>query len=271
MYFCTFIKTKLMKRHFLLFTIVLCAATAVSFAQVPGTPPPPAPGKMSNTFIKDPGFGSRINFGLTYAPTISWMYNHTEGYDNNGVVMGMRYGINLNINLTPRKNYYFSTGLFAEHCGGKMKFLDNIPIGSLFIADSTPTQRTYRSVYLTVPTGITLKTNSINNFFVCGNIGLMHSFNLKATNTDSYILGGETWSRETQDSQEAALFKESFFAGIGFEYSVTRTMRAGVMINYVQSVTNYFKGKGNAQNSLSGVDQRANLGCVEIALNINFF
>lgn len=48
-------------------------------------------------------------------------------------------------------------------------------------------------------------------------------------------------------------------------------MRAGVMVNYVQSFTNYFKGKGKAQNSLSKLDQRANLGCVEIALNINFF
>lgn len=246
------------------------------------TPPPPSGGHnpghgpghgpgMSETFIKDPGFGSPVNFGFTFAPTIAWMYPHTEGYDKDGAIMGMRYGVNLNVNLSKRKNFYFSTGVFAEHTGGKMKFMDNIPVGSYFIADSTPTQRTYRSIYLTIPTMITMKTNSINNFFICGNAGLLHGFNLYATNTDSYLFGETLWSREKQTSQECALFKESFIVGVGFEYSVTPTMRAGVMVNYTQSFTNYFKGKGNAQNSLSKLDQRANLGCVEIALNINFF
>ena len=67
------------------------------------------------------------------------------------------------------------------------------------------------------------------------------------------------------------MFKEAFIVGVGFEYSVTPTMRAGVMLNYAQTFSNYFKGKGKAQNSLSKLDQRANLGYVEIALNINFF
>jgi len=257
-------------KRVLLLALLLDVVLMVSNAQAP-PPPPGSQPWMSSTYIKDPGIGSRVNFGVTFAPTINWMYDHTAGYEKNGVVMGMRYGLNLNINLTPKKNFYFSTGVFAEHCGGKMKFLDNIPIGSMGIADSTLTQRTYRSIYLSIPTAITMKTNSINNFYICGNIGLMHGFNLNASNIDSYYFDEELWSREKVASEEAALFKESFFVGVGFEYAVTPTMRAGVMINYEQSFTNYFKGKGKAQNSLSGVDQRANLGCVEIALNINFF
>lgn len=233
--------------------------------------------KMSKTYIKDPGFGSRLNFGLTVAPTFNWMYDHTPGYSKNGVVMGLRYGINLNINLTDRKNYYFSTGLFLEHCGGKMRFFDNIPIGTIGISDSTATQRTYRSLYLTIPTGITLKTNSIDNFFICGNLGLLHSVNLKATNADSYTLSNfatgtdELWTREKVASQEASFFKEALYLGTGFEYSITQNMRCGLMVNYVHGFTNYFKGAGKAQNSFSKVDQKANLGYVEVALNINFF
>lgn len=261
-------------KKILFLTLMMVAGMSVIFAQVPGPvpTPPPGNGKMSPTYIKDPGFGSIVNFGITFAPNIGWMYDHTAGYEKNGVVMGMRYGVNLNLNLTKRKNFYFSTGLFGEHCGGKMQFIDNIPIGSTWIADSTLTHRTYRSIYLTIPTGITMKSNSFSNFYVCGNVGLSHSFNLNATNTDSYLFDdGELWSREKKDSDEAALFKESFFVGLGMEYAVTPNMRAGVMINYVQSITNYFKGKGKAQNGYSGLDQRANLGYVEIALNINFF
>jgi len=259
-------------KHISLLVVLFMVLSMQMIAQPkPPAPKPPAPGNPSNTYIKDPGFGSPVNFGVTFAPTISWMYPHTEGYDKNGAIVGMRYGVNLNINLTPMKNFYFSTGVFAEHTGGKMKFMDNIPVGSFLIVDSVPTQRTYRSIYLTVPTMITMKTNSINNFFICGNAGLLHSFNLLATNTDSYMFDTELWSREKLASEETSLFKESFIVGVGFEYSVTPTMRAGVMVNYVQSLTNYFKGKGQAQNSWSHLDQRANIGAVEIALNVNFF
>lgn len=256
-------------KKILLVVLMVCAGMTMSYAQ--NTEDQTRSPRMSTTYIKDQGFGSRINFGITFAPTIGWMYDHTLGYEKDGVVMGMRYGVNLNINLTEKKNFYFSTGLFAEHCGGKMQFLDNIPVGSLIIAHNTTTKRVYRSIYLTVPTAVTLKSNSFNNFYICGNAGLLHSFNLNATNTDSYLIDGELWSRQRVDSEEAALFKEAFIVGLGTEYAVTPSMRAGVMINYVQGITNYFKGKGKAQNGLSGVDQRANLGYVEIALNINFF
>lgn len=257
-----------MKKSILFSVIMMVAVIGAAYAQET----PETKGKRpSSTYIKDPCFGSRLNFGVTFAPSFDWMYARTPGYEKDGIMPGIRYGVNLNINLTERKSYYFSTGLFIEHVGGKMRFLDNIPVGSLGIADSTQTKRTYRSVYLTIPTAVTLKTGSINNFFVCGNVGLLHSFNLKSTNADSYILNDVLWSREKQASQETSMLKESLIAGLGFEYSVTPNMRAGVMINYVHGITNYFKGKGKAQNGLSGADQRANLGYLEIALNINFF
>ena len=273
-----------MKKKLLLLVIMVCASIMIVNAQNDNvnvnkqknrnhtqTQNPNQNPRMSSTYIKDPCNGGRVNVGITVAPSLDWMYDHTEGYQRNGVTLGLRYGLNLNINLTRKKSFYFSTGIFAEHRGGKMEFLDNIPFGSYFIADSTHTQRTYRSVYLTIPTMITLKTGSMNNFFIYGNAGLLHSFNLKASNIDSYYIGSEIWSRQRVPSEEAALLRESFIAGLGFEYSVTRNMRAGLAVNYIQGITNYFKGKGMAQNGLSKVDQRANLGCVEVALNINFF
>ena len=273
-----------MKKKVLLLAVLVCAGMMILNAQNENvnvnkqrnrthaqTQPQNSNPRMSSTYIKDPCNGGRVNFGITFGQSFDWMYDHTEGYEKNGVVIGLRYGLNLNVNLTRRKSFYFSTGFFVEHRGGKMEFLDNIPFGTYFIADSTLTQRTYRATYLTIPTMITLKTNSINNFFICGNAGLLHSLNLKASNIDSYLIGEETWSRQRVPSEEVALLRESFIAGLGFEYSVTRNMRAGLMINYIQGITNYFKGKGKAQNSLSKVDQRANLGCVEISLNINFF
>ena len=136
-----------MKKSVLLSVIMMIAVLGAAYAQ---EAPEKKGRRPSATFIKDPCQGSRLNFGVTFAPAFDWMYARTPDYSRDGAVLGARYGVNLNVNLTEKKSYYFSTGLFVEHCGGKMRFLDNIPVGSLGIADSTQTMRTYRSIYLTV-------------------------------------------------------------------------------------------------------------------------
>jgi len=221
--------------------------------------------------IKDEGFGRRINFGLSFASTYDWMYPKTEGYERNGIGMGMRYGLNINVNLTKRKNFYVSTGVFCENLTGKLLFNDLvlIPVDSSTF-NGTETRRTYRAMYLTIPLAITMKTNSIDNFIICGNIGLYNSFLLRAFNEDTYNFGGEYWTRQRTPSSEAASMRESAFAGLGFEYSVSKDFRAGVMLNYAYSFSNYFKGKGKAPNNLTGLDQKANFGYLELVFLINF-
>lgn len=221
--------------------------------------------------IKDNGEGGRINFGLSFAPTFDWMYTQ-QGMERNGFIVGMRYGVNLNINLTHKKHYYVSTGVFIEQLGGKVKFVDNIliPIDNAQIT-STEIQRTCRSNYLTIPIGITLKSKSLSNFYITGNAGIYNSLRFRSTNTDTYKFGNELWSRQKVVSDDAAMIKESAYAGLGFEYSVTKDFRAGISLNYSHGLTNYFKGKGLAQNSITGTNQKAQLGYFEVVLNINFF
>ena len=253
-----------MKKYWMLILFCFCwlLPTFAQYSQLPPQPPKP---------IKDDGVGKAINFGLTFAPTYNWMYPKTEGYERCGVGMGMRYGINLNVNLTPKKNFYVSTGVFCENLTGKMIFNDLvlIPVDSSTF-NGTETRRTYKAMYLTIPLGITMKTNSISNFFVCGNVGLYNSFLLRAYNQDTYNFSGEYWTREKRESSEAASMRESAFAGMGFEYSITKDFRAGFMLNYVYSFSNYFKGNHKAPNNLSGLDQKAHFGYLEMVFHINF-
>ncbi len=268
-----------MKRICLCLLTVSLGITA-AFAQE--TPPqsPKAKRPHKQVSIKDDGVGHKLNFGFSFAPTLDWMFPSTTSANRDGIAVGMRYGANLNVNLTRRKHYYVSTGLFVENLGGKLKFVDNvvfpIPVGD-YTVNTADVSRTYRANYLTIPVGITLKTGSLKNFFVVGNVGLYNSFRLKATNSDTYTFSNvqtnetEYWTRSATLSNEAALVKESAFAGLGVEYSITRLMRAGVTFNYVHSLTNYFKGRGNAQNNFTHEDQIAKLGYLEVVLNINFF
>ena len=267
-------------KKILVFFAISIMGISLSLAQVNtsvGQRPKP---KDNPKAIKDDGIGHRINFGLAFAPTIDWMFPASNGMERNGVAVGMRYGIGINVNLTQRKNFYVSTGVFYEQLGGKLKFIDNIliPISvQNAVINTTEIQRNYQANYFTIPLGITLKTNSIKNFFIVGNLGLYNSFRLSAFNADTYTFKNqqnnepEYWSRQRVKSDEVALLKESVYGGIGMEYSISRNSRAGVTINYVQSLTNYFKGKGNAQNNFTHENQNAKLGYLEIVLNLNFF
>lgn len=263
-----------MKKIFI-FLFVLSLGSTWSFAQTATT--------TTNTTdapkVKDNGYGHRVNFGFTFAPTIDWMYPKTEGTEMNGCGVGMRYGINLNINLTEKKNFYVSTGVFIEHLKGALKFTDilSFPLpNNTYFLDTTEISRVYRPMYLTIPIGLTLKTNSMKDFFIVGNLGFYNSFLLNATNADVYTFNNtldgttEYWSRSEVKSTEGALMKESVYAGLGVEYSITKNFRAGLTLNYVHSLTNYFKGNGKAQNNYSHLDQKAKFGYMEIALNINF-
>ncbi len=270
-----------MKKIVILLGLILISFTVV-LAQEPSTVDTPK-GKRNPqkpVVIKDDGLGHKLNFGLSFAPTIDWMFPSTTGFERSGSSFGMRYGLNINVNLTLRKNYYVSTGFMIERLGGKMKFIDNIafpiPIDS-FTVTTTGIDRHYKAHYLTIPLGVTLKSKSLRNFFVVGNFGLYNSILLRASNSDTYTFSNwqtgepEYWTKQSTPSSETALFKESAYAGLGFEYSITKNCRAGVTVNYAHSLTNYFKGRGNAQNNFTHEDQNAKLGYLELVFNINFF
>lgn len=227
----------------------------------------------------------RVVFGITFGPSFNWMNwkNHKDapmGYERSShesMKLGLRYGINLDIDLTKTKNYYVSTGLLIEHTGGCLNFNDDIRLVEK-ILENTNIDRKYKSIYFTIPTAITLKTPSFNRFIIGGNIGLYHSFNLysryqsrfqidpTARETDKETINYVTtdWAKDN----EVALFKESVFAGLGFEYVIKRHFKCKLYINYAQSLNNYFSK--NAKNSRTLVQERAAIGTVELLFGLSF-
>lgn len=238
----------------------------------------PNMGTPTDILEKDDGYGSKLNVGICFAPTFSWLYPHTEGYERNGVVFQFHTGVNLNINLTKGKNFYFTTGVLYERLGGKLTYVDNVEIPGLIITPGTTTNRTYVAQYMTVPIGITLKTTPHHNFSFGGNVGIYNSFLLGATNRDGYFfMSGqagqepELWERQKNKYNECALLKEAVYGGIGVEYCITQSTRASLYLNYAHTLTNFFKGRGQAVNSMTGEPLKAKMGYAEIVLGVNFF
>ncbi len=227
----------------------------------------------------------RVVFGITFGPTFNWMNwkNHKaapEGYERSAhesVKVGLRYGVNLDVDLTMTKNFYFSTGVLIEHTGGSLNFNDDIQLVDKVLANIN-IDRKYKSIYFSIPTAITFKTPSFSNFIICGNVGFYHSFNLYSRYQSRFQIDPtardvdkETINYVTTDwakDNEVALFKESVFAGIGFEYVIRRHFRAKFGVNYAQSLNNYFSK--NAKNSRTGVQEKAAIGTVEILFGLGF-
>jgi hypothetical protein len=227
----------------------------------------------------------RVVVGITFGPSFNWMNwkNHKAapvGYERSAhesVKLGLRYGVNLDIDLTKSKNFYVSTGVLIEHTGGSLNFNDNIYLVDKTL-DNTNIDRKYKSIYFTIPTAVTLRTPSFNHFIIGGNIGFYHSFNLYSRYQSRFQIDPtareidkETINYVTTDwakDNETALFKESIFAGIGFEYVIKRHLRGKLYVNYAQSLNNYFSK--NAKNSRTGVQEKAAIGTVEILFGLYF-
>ncbi len=229
--------------------------------------------------------GRRVVFGITFGPSFNWMNwkNHKaapKGYERSAhesVKLGLRYGVNVDIDLTKSKNFYVSTGILIEHTGGSLNFNDDIHLVDKTL-ENINIDRKYKSIYFSIPTAITLRTPSFSHFIICGNIGLYHAFNLYSRYQSRFQIDPtardvdkETINYVTTDwakDNEVALFKESVFAGIGVEYVIRKHLRGKLYVNYAQSLNNYFSK--NAKNSRTGVQEKAAIGTVEILLGLYF-
>jgi len=209
----------------------------------------------------------KVNVGVMAGPSIDWLSSKNDQYEQGGIILGLRYGVPLDINLTEDENYYFSTGIKLEHTGGKIKYkttLDTYP------NEEVSYTRKYNSIFLSIPTGIKLKTPSFNNFVIAGSFGLSHAFALNSTKFDRIT----TVNKEIKDQKKTkyengSFFKESLFAGLGVEYIIKDNFRATFMINYSYTFINYHNRKELVFNSTTE-RLKNNLNSVEFIFGIFF-
>ena len=213
----------------------------------------------------DSDFGKRVTLGVAFGIGPGWLNPRTDSVRRAGIVNTMRYGIPLDINFTTKNNYYFTTGVFFSHSGGKLRFADvieNVGIGEVV--------RKYNAIYLSLPTGIKLKTPSMKGVVVAAQFGFLHSFRLTAKASDTY----ETSERKvTTDkymyTKQTAWFREAGFIGLGLEYVIKDDFRVYFYATYDHTFVNFF-GKKAEPNLLSGKAMRATAGNVEFMVGICF-
>ena len=213
----------------------------------------------------DAEFGKRVTLGVAFGIGPGWLNPRTDSVKRAGIVNTMRYGIPLDINFTTKNNYYFTTGVFFSHSGGKLRFVDDIEnVGVV------ETVRHYNAIYLSLPTGIKLKTPSMKGFVVAAQFGFLHSFRLTAKASDQYeAMGEKVTSNKYMYTKETAWFREAGYIGLGMEYVIKDDFRLYFYATYDHTFVNFFGSKAEP-NLLSGNAMRATAGNVEFMVGICF-
>lgn len=213
------------------------------------------------------GHGRRFTLGVAFGIGMDWLNPQADDLVRNGTVFGIKYGIPIDINFTDKDNYYFSFGLFFNHTGGKLKFQ------TIFENDNTQevtTERKFNTSYITIPTGIKLKTPSMKNFVIATHFGLYHSFRLSSRASDQYIANdGPQELKKYVYTKETALFREAAYIGLGVEYIIKEDFRAYFYAIYSHSFLNYFNP---TQSHLlaSGDKEKATLANLEFQFGLSF-
>jgi hypothetical protein len=216
-------------------------------------PKPPKP------HDKKPGIAltenSKVFFGVSFGPTVDWFAPTTKEFrlERNKAKGGFIAGVNVDVNLTPERFLYFSTGILCRFLQGELAF--NYRYVFPFINTPSlelPTVRTYQTMYLTLPTGIKFRTPPTKNFVFSGQLGLYHNFRVGGKQFDNFILpsiGSDYFvTTDKAKNKDAALFAESGYFGIGFEYEFAPKIRVFTNLDYGCQF-NYFNSK--AKNNIT--------------------
>ena len=222
------------------------------------------------------GQGRRFTVGVAFGPEIDWLQPKTIDYNRDGTVFGFRAGVNFDVNFTQATYYYFSTGLFFHYDGGRLAFRDHITYDDTVHVQASISRR-YKAYYLTIPTGIKLKTPDFNNFVIAANFGMYHSFLLSSSVKDKASIEINEVEGKMVDISERIghaetrplKIREAIYAGLGLEYIIRGDFRAFFYANFSHTFTNFFNGQ-KCWNGITGEKEVAKLNSVEFIVGLNF-
>lgn len=223
-----------------------------------------------NNFVPQPS-PKRVLVSVFAGPTLDWVQPSTVEYELITPSLGARVGIPLEIDLNKEAHYYFATGIYLKWDQTQLRFPEHYSI--LNVVDTVTTSRYFSAFYFTIPTGIKIKTSTFKKSVFGLNLGLYHSFFIAGKSYDSFKIDGlssepDYYSVTTSkiENKYCAMFKESVYGGIGYEYMIKPNLRAYVYANYVFTFTNFFNP--NLFNSINQQKERAITQSVELIVGI---
>ncbi len=180
----------------------------------------------------------KVRLGIAGALGVSFMNPKTEGYEKDGSKFSYKYGLLVDYNIT--KNYTFSSGIYFNSLGGKLKYQDSLDIKDDNVFTQGDMNRSYRVNYLEIPTMLKLKTNQMGYLTYFTQLGLRHNFRLSSYSNDIFEYGTEsTIANDDVDMVDnTSFYRLSFNVGIGAEYALSQSFSAFAYFEFDNGLTN---------------------------------
>lgn len=184
---------------------------------------------------------AQIKLGVSLEPQISWFGTDRKAIKGDGSIGGVSFG--LNVDRYFAKQYAFYTGVFIETTGGYLKYQNGTTIHSKdtpnFVVKPNGSVK-YRTQYISIPTGIKLKTNPIgyNSFYAI--LGFKTSLRMRTkgfTNDGKNSSGINSMDGEVLKNQ-TEWANLGYQLGVGTEYSLGNSVSLLLGITYNNGITN---------------------------------
>jgi len=225
---------------------------------------------------------NKFYFGVSVSPTIDWYAPwyapapSTKEFtlEREKVKAGFIAGINFDVNLIKSRMLYFSTGVLFRYLDGNLAFENSYDFNTsdtTYYTKKLPTVRTYKTMYIAIPTGIKFRTVPLKNCVFVGKIGLYHNFKINGTQSDSFedSLNPQYNYTTKPDKSGASLFAEAGYFGLGFEYAFAPTVRISAGVDY-SCQFNYFSVGEINKNNVSQAYYKSIIHSLQIVVGVWF-
>ncbi|HYG51299.1 MAG TPA: hypothetical protein VD905_10375, partial [Flavobacteriales bacterium] len=197
----------------------------------------------------------KFRFGLKAMPSVNWLkIDDEKTYEKGGAAMKFGYGLLTEFKITDVA--WFNTGLQVDYDGGKWKSKDSVAyyINSdnellenekIKYDDTNSTagyspygilNRSYRSMYLTIPLSLRLKTKEIGYLTYFGGFGFLTSIHIRTKVDDeveSYITGTKSTLEKVDASKDMNIlrFGLTLNGGVEMNLSGSTSLMFGLAFN----------------------------------------
>jgi len=250
-----------MKRYIFILVILFCCIWVAA----------QKPSKKETSSNKEEGSHKAL-YGIYLGPTVDWFSPTSNALNSKSAKAGIIAGLIVDVNLVPKDILYFTTGVLARYLQGDVSFDNNYQFDfkNVSVNDTVNTIRNYQTTYLTIPTGIKFRTIPLNNCVFVGKLGLYHNFRIAGKQFDSFSISGDNdyaITTKKVKNEDAALFAESGYLGLGFEYVFLKNLRVFANLDY-SCQFNYFNSK--ATSNVSNARFKTIVHSLHITLGVLF-
>jgi hypothetical protein len=203
-----------------------------------------------------------VAMGVKLAPNIGWLKVDGDGYNREGIVPGLSWGLITDFYFA--QNYAFSTGFTVSFHNGRISYPD-IQSDAIGVLD-----RRYRLKYIDIPLMVKMKTNQIDKFRFFGQIGVQPGVRIASKAKDTFIASSPVFTVNRDwhniDSQ-THLFRATMIVGVGIEYPIDKSSAIVAGINFVNGLSDALKGK----NAVDGtINHKGIPNAFELSLGVIF-